>query len=463
MRTGSLAIGSMLALTVTACFSPPADAPLLTTTAGLAETSTGELTGSVTTGDVPDPDTGSSTTSEPEPDPDTTSTPAESSGTSSSSGPDDTTTTSATTGNGSDADGDGIADDIDNCPDVDNPGQGDVDGDDVGDFCDEEVVDTDEVLYVPAGITYPMAGLRCYTGEVRIHGTVEVVAYSGMPDTGMLELRSEAAILVAASGQIDGIGAGYPGGVAAPSNGGNAGQGPRAGCGGGPGSCVANGGSGGGYGGPGGTPQTATEWANPCGLCSQPTEGHCYGAPGATIGTDGGTDLAMGSGGGAAGNSCGCNDAGGDGGRGGGMVSLLANEAVRIHGGVSVDGGTPAPDDSACGYRPGGGGGSGGGLLVAADLVAGPAGAVLSARGATGGQALGDMSSTWGWAGGGGGGGRIKIYAPTNELMGTVQVDGGAGGMSPPDVYSYAGLSGAAGTTSAVGMIPPAFDNITCN
>jgi hypothetical protein len=455
MKTGSLAIGSMLALTVTACFSPPSDAPLLTTTGGLdPDTSTGELTGMATTAE-PDPDTSSSTTVEP--DPDTTSTPAESSGTG-STGPDDTTT-----GPAGDMDGDGIADDVDNCPGVDNPGQGDVDGDDVGDFCDAEVIDTDELLFVPEGVTYPMAGFHCYTDEVRILGTVEVVPNGGMPGSGTLELRSETTILVAASGQIDGIGAGFPGGLAAPTNGGNAGQGPRAGCGGGPGGCVANGGSGGGYGGVGGTPQTATEWAVPCTLCSQATEAHCYGAPGNTLGTDGGTDLSMGSGGGAGGNSCGCNDSGADGGRGGGMVSLVANEAVRIHGGVSVDGGTPPTDDSACGYRPGGGGGSGGGLIVAADLVQGSPGGVLSARGGPGGQALGDVSSTWGWAGGGGGGGRIKVYAPTNELMGTVQVNGGPGGTSPPDQYSYAGLAGAPGTTSALGMIPPALDNVTCN
>lgn len=461
MRIGSLALGPTLALSVTACFSPPKDAPLITTTSGVApgETSTGDLTGSfTTTGDAPDPDTGSTST----PDPDTTSTP----GGSSSTGPvdPDTGSTSATTGSGTDMDGDGIADDVDNCPAVDNPSQGDFDGDDVGDFCDEEVVDTDEVLFVPTGASYPMAGQHCYTGEIRILGTVEVVPVTGgMPDSGALQLYSEASILVAGSGQIDGIGAGFPGGVAAPSNGGFQGQGPSPGCGGGPGSCVANGGSGGGYGGTGGTPDPATPYANPCSSCSNATEAHCYGPGGGTLGTDNGTDLSVGSGGGAGGNSCGCNDSGADGGRGGGMVSLVANDTVRIDGGISVDGGVPPTDDSACGYRPGGGGGSGGGLLVAADLVQGGAGGVLSARGATGGQALGDMVSTWGWAGGGGGGGRVKVYAPTNEFMGDVAVDGGIGGMHPPDADSYGGLGGQAGTAVALATIPPALDNVTCN
>jgi hypothetical protein len=466
MRIGSLALGSTLALTVTACFSPPTDAPLLTTSGVTpGDTSTGELTGFVTTtGDPPDPDTGSTST----PDPDTTTTPAESSSSSSSSGADDGTTTdpgtSTTTGSGNDTDGDGIDDDVDNCPDVDNPGQGDADGDDIGDFCDAEVVDTDEVLYVPPGVIYPMAGTHCYTGEIRIRGTVEVVPVTGgMPESGTVQLFSEARIIVTASGQIDGVGAGFPGGVAAASNGGFQGQGPSPGCGGGPGSCVANGGSGGGYGGAGGTPEPATPYANPCGQCNNPVEAHCYGPGGSVIGTDNGPDLSIGSGGGAGGNSCDCNDSGADGGRGGGLVSLVANDAVRIDGGISVDGGVPPTDDSLCGYRPGGGGGSGGGVLIAAELVQGDAGGVLSARGATGGQALGDTFNTWGWAGGGGGGGRIKVFAPTNEFMGNVQVGGGTGGMFPPDPDSYGALPGQPGSATTPGMIPPALDDVSCN
>lgn len=462
MRIGSLALGSTLVLSVTACFSPPQDAPLLTTSGPTpADDSTGELTGSTTTGVTPDPDTGSVTTAD-EPDPDTTITPGESSSTGSESSTDTGTGTTGTTGR--DADGDGIADEIDNCPEIDNPGQGDADGDDVGDFCDEEVVDTDEVLFVPPGVTHAMSGSRCYTGEIRIHGTVELEpAAAGNPDGGTLQLFSEASILVADGGQIDGIGAGFAGGVAAPTNGGLQGQGPSPGCGGGPGSCVANGGSGGGYGGAGGTPAPTNPYANACGLCSNPTEGHCFGPGGGTLGTDAGTDLSMGSGGGAGGNSCGCNDSGADGGNGGGMISLVANDAVRIDGGVSVDGGVPSTDDSACGYRPGGGGGSGGGLLVASPLVQGAGTGVLSARGGLGGQALGDMSSTWGWAGGGGGGGRIKVYATTDELMGTLAVDGGGGGASPGDPDSHAGVAGQPGTIATVGMIPPVLANVTCN
>lgn len=453
MGIGSRSTGLLLALGVTACFSPPVDAPLLTTTSGLApvDTSTGEEAGS-TVASPPDPDTGSTAT--PDPDTTTTATTAESSGGSSSGDP--------TTGEPGDADGDGITDALDNCPDVPNPLQGDADGDEVGDFCDAEVVDTSEVLYVPPGVTYPLSGARCYSGEIRILGTVDVVPF-GAPGGGTLQLFSEASILVAAGGSIDGAGAGFPGGVAAPTNGGMQGQGARSGCGGGPGSCVANGGSGAGYGGAGGTPEVATPYAAPCDLCSQATLAHCYGTAGGTVGTDNGSDLDMGSGGGAAGNSCGCNDSGADGGSGGGMVTLAANELVRIDGTVTVDGATPPTDDSACGYRPGGGGGSGGGLLVAAPLVQGDATGLLSARGADGGQALGEVGSlTWGWAGGGGGGGRIKVFATTHERMGDTDASGGQGGAHPPDPDSYGGLPGQAGTVASLVAIPAAYANITC-
>ncbi len=39
-----------------------------------------------------------------------------------------------------DADGDGLPDDVDNCPDNENPDQGDSDGDGIGDVCDCQVV-----------------------------------------------------------------------------------------------------------------------------------------------------------------------------------------------------------------------------------------------------------------------------------------------------------------------------------
>ncbi len=46
---------------------------------------------------------------------------------------------------GGDSDGDGVADDNDNCPDVQNPDQTDSDGNGIGDACDQQQpVDTDQ-------------------------------------------------------------------------------------------------------------------------------------------------------------------------------------------------------------------------------------------------------------------------------------------------------------------------------
>lgn len=38
-----------------------------------------------------------------------------------------------------DTDGDGVPDEEDNCPDIDNANQGDIDGDGVGDDCDDDI------------------------------------------------------------------------------------------------------------------------------------------------------------------------------------------------------------------------------------------------------------------------------------------------------------------------------------
>ena len=63
----------------------------------------------------------------------------------------------------SDADGDGVLDDMDNCPAVENPDQGDTDGDGAGDACDgatfggfTQPVDTSVVNTARAGQTVPM-------------------------------------------------------------------------------------------------------------------------------------------------------------------------------------------------------------------------------------------------------------------------------------------------------------------
>lgn len=454
-----------------------------TATSGAATTTASSATGngpSATTADTTVTDSGDTTG------PDPTETSA-----TETSATDTTGIEATTTGTPGDMDDDGILDVDDNCPEFANPGQadkdadtvgdacdncasvvnpvqGDLDFDDVGDWCDTEVINVPEMLYVPEGTDHPMSGDNCYTGEVRIYGAVQVVPFElATPGSGTLLLRSEVAILVAAMGMVDGAGAGFAGGLSAPADGGLTGEGPAAGCGGGPGGCVANGGSGGGHGGIGGTADSTTPYAmdNLCTLCSQATEAHCYGSAGAMEGTLDGLDAAMGSGGGSGGNSCGCASVGAPGGAGGASIVLVANERVRIGGVVVADGATPGTDADVelCGYRPGGGGGAGGGLLIAAGMVEGGPMSLLSANGGNGGEALGDAASTWGWAGGGGGGGRVKVFAPMLDFMGNMVAVGGLGGAPPVGPNSFAGFAADDGTVFTTDVIPPPLTMVSCN
>jgi hypothetical protein len=178
------------------------------------------------------------------------------------------------------------------------------------------------------------------------------------------------------------------------------------------------------------------------------------------VGTAGGSDLEAGSGGGAAGNSCGCNNAGARGGAGGAAIRLLARNA-RIDGTVRARGEQPPPDAANCGYKPGGGGGSGGGILVRADALAG-AGRLLVDGGA-GGDTPGDAND-WGWAGGGGGGGRVKIFAGDGGGAGLVTsaVGGRAGASTCSGNYCFQGQAGNAGTVGR-GVIPPELQALQCN
>jgi hypothetical protein len=189
---------------------------------------------------------------------------------------------------------------------------------------------------------------------------------------------------------------------------------------------------------------------------------HCEGAVGPAYGTADGIDLDLGSGGGAAGNTSGCTNAGGDGGRGGGTVTLAASGTITVDGMVSAAGEQPAPDDSECGYRAGGGGGSGGGIHIAAPTIVGAALASLIASGGDGGEALGDQASTWGWGGGGGGGGRFKLFG-VSSFAGTTEVAGGLGGVAPIDQYSFAGDPGADGSVGGADTVPAEFTELSCN
>ena len=162
----------------------------------------------------------------------------------------------------------------------------------------------------------------------------------------------------------------------------------------------------------------------------------------------------MGSGGGAGGNSEGCSNSGGLGGRGGGSI-VLVGDAVQIDGTVSADGEQPpAPNGDVCGYR--GTGGSGGVVLVSTKSLAG----AVRARGGNGGEALGDIgSTTWGWAGGGGGGGRVKVFAIASTFTGSWFA---SGGVATADGFSYAGDPGSIGTVHSGAAQPVAFTGLTC-
>ena len=76
-----------------------------------------------------------------------------------------------------DADGDGFADNVDNCPNVANPSQSNVDGDDQGDACDEDD-DNDGVPDVED--TYPLRWFGDVTQEYWAFPFIEALARAGI-------------------------------------------------------------------------------------------------------------------------------------------------------------------------------------------------------------------------------------------------------------------------------------------
>jgi hypothetical protein len=363
-----------------------------------------------------------------------------------------------------------------------------------GDQNDSGVADFTDDLVVAEGEQLQLGGSHCYEGKVRIAGTVTVPPFSpGDENTGWLQLFASE-VVITSTGVISASGAGHAGGGPSATGGGLQGSGMGGSCGGGPGQEVGQGGTGGSYGGAGGTAQdtpfTPLEF---CERCSAAATNSCLGASAHPFGTPDRADVHLGSGGGAGGNSYGCNNAGGRGGAGGGAVVLIGRETVVIDGVVRTDGEQPPPDTVSCpdrdiyndrgefgsdgvpdrvdNYRPGGGGGAGGTVIVAAPAVKGAG--TMSARGGAGGQALGidktpGLIGRWGWAGGGGGGGRIKVFALNNSFTGGLQVGGGEGGSAPspqtcefpPDpmppeyVCNAVGTRGTDGTTYAGNSIP---------
>ncbi|HWB82138.1 MAG TPA: hypothetical protein VG755_44550, partial [Nannocystaceae bacterium] len=357
-----------------------------------------------------------------------------------------------------DSDGDGTTDDLDNCVLVYNAAQTDVDLDGTGDLCDDEIVDDGVTLFVPAGAVYELDDFLCYD-EVRIEGTIAVVPVA---EGGLGAILLQAARITITDGAlVDGDGAGYLGGSPGSDAGGEGGNGIGAGCGGGPGDCVGQAGSGAGYGGQGGMPGDPLAAGNACEACSDAETTSCSGSAGPITGSDDQADIDLGSGGGAAGNSCGCMDAGGRGGHGGGGVGLIATELVHVDGTITVNGETPPVDASACGFRPGGGGGSGGGIAIAAPQIDGNA--MLSVRGGDGGSSPGDDLSASGWGGGGGGGGRVKIFSPASSFAGTIALAGGQGGAAPIEANSFAGLPGADGIAHTDVSVPQEYGQLPCS
>lgn len=230
------------------------------------------------------------------------------------------------------------------------------------------IFDDAENLYVPAGFIYDMSGTHQYSNSAVIAGQVNITAYDGTVETGILELIAPEIIV---SGTINGNERGYRGNLYD--------EGP--GCGGYPG-------GGGGYGGRGGDSGSGGTGSGPYGTTEH-------------------IDIDMGSAGGDAGG-------GGTGGGDGGAVMILNADILTIEGTLTTNGSIGlSPTSWAAG------GGSGGGILLLVDQA--QIGGTLSANGGAGG------SSTWG--GGGGAGGRIKIFYNAIDTTGaTFTYSGGAGG-----------------------------------
>ncbi len=146
------------------------------------------------------------------------------------------------------------------------------------------------------------------------------------------------------------------------------------------------------------------------------------------------------------------------GGRGGGLIILIANH-IYINGTISANGheghNGPAPVNGGRGIA-GAGGGSGGSVVITANNVWWGQAGYVAARGGGGGDGSNGMRRTpisllmydGGDGGGGGGGGAVNITTTANGLHGTgrVSVVGGSGGTGgQPYGSGSAGQSGAGG------------------
>jgi len=249
------------------------------------------------------------------------------------------------------------------------------------------------------------------TGTFTHVGHFHVVAGASVQATS---LRVEAE-QVTLDGVLDGDGRGHPGGDGSNGAGPGGGETPPDG--------EQAGGGGAGHGGPGG----AGAW--------YPQLGSARAEGGPEVGDAHLTTPQPGSGGGAGA------DAGGVGGSGGGLIDIVATQAITLSvtGRISARGARgsdglfpwPAPPSA------GGGGGAGGAVRLAAPTIV--LEGVIDARGGDGGDAISVCCYS---GGGGGGGGRIAVFG---QRRGTPQV-AIAGGLGGRDYADFLADDGGDGT-----------------
>jgi hypothetical protein len=209
------------------------------------------------------------------------------------------------------------------------------------------------------------AGDLTITGDLRVADT-GTITHPGAEPAGVT-LSVDGDIQIAAGGQVDVSGRGYP-----------SEQGPGAG------GSTAESGGGAGYGGPGGNASSISGGAT-YGSLTQPTD----------LGSGGGWEVGVGTKGGA----------------GGGALKVVATGTLNVNGQILANGrngtGSTFYDN---------GGGSGGSVWLDVGTLTGN-GTIAANGGNAGGGA----------AGGGGGGGRVAIYADTDAFAGTVTTCAGTG------------------------------------
>lgn len=165
---------------------------------------------------------------------------------------------------------------------------------------------------------------------------------------------------------------------------------------------------------------------------------------GAPFGTVAGADISQGSNGGntrcrtISCSPCTADTPRPQGGRGGGLIRLIADEIV-IEGEVISNG---APGQVGGDTLIGASGGSGGGIWIQGIDVS-ISGSIVADGGAGG--SAGQTSTCIGFGGSGGGGGRIKISATNFSGGGTIRAAGGAGAYGP-------GATGRSGNPGSVDL-----------